>query len=542
MTWKNLSVRYKIALPIVIVGALLLTLSIIQISSLNTVNSSFYRIYNIYTPGALLALNADRDLYQAQLAERTIVMGLTDEKYFELQVHNINQVIQRVNAILEMDVDAATHELLTQFLTTFNAWRPKSLQLTQDVKNGNLDLASATQISTGDLEVDFQKVRDLLDTLGENLGDNSKLLSVKLDDTNTNALATISIISLIAILVTLASAILFPRLIVQPINQVRRALADMSKGEADLTKRLPNVGNDEIGRLSDSFNEFMEGLQTLVKSIAATAHQTKNASGIVDTSATDSSSLAKEYAHEMSMIATAINEMGQAIHEVSANTQQVAEAAKDSESDANQVSGQFNQAMGEIQSLAGSVNDSSVVIQELSEETNNIVSVLGVIKGIAEQTNLLALNAAIEAARAGEQGRGFAVVADEVRSLASKTQQSTGDINDMLEKLKSGVSKAVNSMVTGKEKAEKTVDYASKSEESVSKISETLSNISGNIIQIASAIEEQSAVIQNLNTNIENVNSLSQKSSQQSMDIASSAKQLNEFSDALAKDVSRFRY
>ena len=542
MNWKNTSVRYKIALPIVIVGALLLLLSVIQISSLNTVNSSFHRIYNIYTPAALLTLNADRDLYQAQIAERTIVMGSTDSALFEMQSENIDQVNKRIGALVEMDLDEGTQQLLTRFFVTFNKWRPQSLQLTQDVKNGNIDQATATNISTGELEVAFQEVRELLDVLGEKLGDNSKLLSVKLDETNTSALTTISVISLVAILVTLASAIVFPNLIVRPINLVQNALSEMSKGEADLTQRLPEVGQDEVGKLAASFNVFMCGLQKLVKSIDATATQTKQASTIVDNSAADSRDLASKYAHEMNMIATAVTEMGQAIHEVSANTQQVAEAAKDSETDANLVSSQFNQAMGEIESLAGSVNDSSVVIQELSEETNNIVSVLDVIKGIAEQTNLLALNAAIEAARAGEQGRGFAVVADEVRSLASKTQQSTGDINDMLEKLRAGVDKAVNSMVTGKEKADKTVEYASNSEESVSKISQALANISGNIIQIASAIEEQSSVIQNLNVNIENVNMLSQDSSQQSKEIATSAKQLNGFADALAEDVARFRH
>mgnify|MGYP000069985662 CR=1 FL=1 len=542
MNWKNTSVRYKIALPIVIVGALLLLLSVIQISSLNTVNSSFHRIYNIYTPAALLTLNADRDLYQAQMAERTIVMGSTDSSLFKMQSENIDQVNKRIGALVEMDLDEGTQDLLRRFFVTFNKWRPKSLQLTQDVKNGNIDQATATNISTGELEAAFQEVRELLDVLGEKLGDNSKLLSVKLDETNTSALATITVISLVAILVTLASAIVFPNLIVKPINLVQNALSEMSKGEADLTQRLPEVGQDEVGKLAASFNVFMGGLQKLVKSIDATATQTKQASTIVDNSAADSRDLASKYAHEMNMIATAVTEMGQAIHEVSANTQQVAEAAKDSETDANLVSSQFNQAMGEIESLAGSVNDSSVVIQELSEETNNIVSVLDVIKGIAEQTNLLALNAAIEAARAGEQGRGFAVVADEVRSLASKTQQSTGDINDMLEKLRAGVDKAVNSMVTGKEKADKTVEYASKSEESVSKISQALANISGNIIQIASAIEEQSSVIQNLNVNIENVNMLSQDSSQQSKEIATSAKQLNGFADALAEDVARFRH
>ena len=541
MTWKNISVRYKIALPIVIVGSLLLILSIIQISSLNTVNSSFHRIYNIYTPGALLALNADRDLYQAQLAERTIVMGSTDEKYYELQTHNIDQVTQRVNTILEMDLDGATQDLLSQLLKAFNAWRPKSLQLTQDVKNGNLDLARATQISTGDLEVEFQEVRDLLDVLGENLGDNSKLLSVKLDDTNTNALTIISLISLVAILVTLASAILFPRLIVQPINQVRRALSDMSKGEADLTKRLPDVGNDEIGRLSDSFNDFMEGLQVLVKSIAATAQKTKNASGIVDASAADSSNLSKEYAHEMSMIATAINEMGQAIHEVSANTQQVAEAAKDSENDANQVAGQFNQAMAEIESLAGSVNDSSEVIQELAEETNNIVSVLDVIKGIAEQTNLLALNAAIEAARAGEQGRGFAVVADEVRTLASRTATSTDEIRSKIESLQKGVENALHSVQASQENTQSSIEKVESTVSAMQEVTGYVDEVDQMNAHIATAAEEQSQVTEEINRNVLLIKDLSDNVLELATSITNASNDVSSVSVDIHSQVDQFK-
>ncbi len=196
--------------------------------------------------------------------------------------------------------------------------------------------------------------------------------------------------------------------------------------------------------------------------------------------------------------------------------------------------------MEEIQALANNVDNSGAVIQELVAETTNIASVLDVIKGIAEQTNLLALNAAIEAARAGEQGRGFAVVADEVRTLASKTQQSTGDINVMIEKLRSGVDRAVNSMNESQAKAVSTVEYASKSEGNIRQISGSLLSISDRILQVASAIEEQTSVINNINENLSNAKHLSDQGMQSASSIRQAVDGLNHQASSLRDEVSSF--
>lgn len=187
------------------------------------------------------------------------------------------------------------------------------------------------------------------------------------------------------------------------------------------------------------------------------------------------------------------------------------------------------------------MNHSGQVIEELVEETTKIASVLDVIKGIAEQTNLLALNAAIEAARAGEQGRGFAVVADEVRTLASKTQQSTGDINNMIENLRAGVNKAVESMRGGQEKANSTVEYAKASEESIQDISVSLTSITDSIHQVASAIEEQTSVIDEINTNLSGVKDLSDSGMESAKNIGSSVEGLNQQASNLSNQTSSFK-
>lgn len=243
----------------------------------------------------------------------------------------------------------------------------------------------------------------------------------------------------------------------------------------------------------------------------------------------------------MDMVSTANHEMGLAIQEVSQNTQQVSEEAKNSNVLSKTVATEFRKAMNEIEGLAENVNNSGRLIEDIVEETTNIASVLDVIKGIAEQTNLLALNAAIEAARAGEQGRGFAVVADEVRTLASKTQQSTGDINTMIENLRAGVNNAVESMKEGQNKATLTVEYSQTSEESIKQISNSLTSITDRIYQVASAIEEQTSVIDEINENLTGAKGLSDSGMESAKKTGESVSRLNDLAGRLNDETSNFK-
>ena len=352
-----------------------------------------------------------------------------------------------------------------------------------------MDKNSAGLKSTGVLDKEFESMRDTLDALGELLGKEAKTLQENAKDIKQEVVTKSLILVAIALLITISVAIYFPRLIVGPITELTAVLNQLASGKGDLTKRMPRMGEDEIGKLAFSFNRFMSGMRTLIENIQGVAKEVHDASETLKSGAVKSESISQGYASSMELVSTANHEMGLAIQEVSKNTQQVSEEAKLSNDISIQVSSEFKKAMTEIQELAENVNNSGQVIEELVEETTNIASVLDVIKDIAEQTNLLAINAAIEAARAGEQGRGFAVVADEVRTLASKTQQSTGDINNMIENLRGGVNKAVESMKQGQEKANRTVEYAQTSENSIQQISTSLTSITDRIHQVASAIE-----------------------------------------------------
>jgi len=540
MKLSDIGLAKKLRFPIALVGLLLLFVSVLQISSMQRVSEDFSHINEQYLPAIELVLNADRDLYQAQVAERTLAMGLVSDVYLKMHSENIQQVEDRVTKITKLQVSEKVRNEAKAFLASFSNWRPQSESLVRQIQNQAISIEAATEMSINSLDMVFESMRGKLDILGESLGKEAANLQLEVSDVKADSMRNTVIVVLIALIITISIGVFFPRMIIGPLNNLSVALNELASGRGDLTKRMPRLGNDEIGKLSHSFNKFLSGMQKIMKNVQSVSLEVNSASERLKEGAQDSVSISEKYADSMEMVSTANHEMGLAIQEVSNTTQIVSEEAKSSDKAAKQVAQDFSQAMREIEALADNVSNSGLVIQELVEETTNIASVLDVIKGIAEQTNLLALNAAIEAARAGEQGRGFAVVADEVRTLASKTQQSTGDINDMIENLRNGVNRAVDSMKEGQEKATSTVEYAKKSEENLNHISSSLVNISDQILQVASAIEEQTSVIDEINTNLHGVNELSQHAKQGAESIGNAVQGLSKQSQSLSGQVSQF--
>ncbi|MEE3190362.1 MAG: methyl-accepting chemotaxis protein, partial [Pseudomonadota bacterium] len=279
---------------------------------------------------------------------------------------------------------------------------------------------------------------------------------------------------------------------------------------------------------------------SLVTNVQTVSTQVRGTTEQLEQGAQKSQETTAQFVAELEHVTHANREMEQAIGEVSQSSTRVAEEATNAEKHVREIAEQFRSAVTDIAALASSVSESAGVIRELEQETTGIASLLDVIKGIAEQTNLLALNAAIEAARAGEQGRGFAVVADEVRSLASKTQQATEDINSMIDKLQSGVNRAVNSMQGGEETAERSVETARASESNIGEVSGALVRIKDQVLQVASAIEEQTSVINNINQNLIEARHMSQENQASTRQLVDSVNTLEQNTSDMRKSVSNF--
>jgi methyl-accepting chemotaxis protein len=541
MNWSDLGLTQKILLPILGSGILVVLLSWQQISTLNTMAGAYSHINTQYIPAISLILNADRDLYQAKLSERSLSLGMQDPLLIKDHAENIQQVRDRINQVKSLGISPLSQQMASDYLRSFESWQAESTRLVDGVSNGSIPIDEARHISSGNLDQQFRAMRTLLDTLGESVGNEATLMHEQNETNQVQATRNILMMVAAVIAIIILFSILFPRAIVAPVNKLALELLRLSEGKGDLSMRLDIRGKDEIGKLAINFNHFLDNLQQMIRAIRQVADGVASNSQQLQRSAEQSQKVSAEYSSAMDMVATANEQMGVAIQEVSSNSQQVATEAQHSDKAARQVAHEFGQAMKELQELVSRVNESSSVIQALDAETTNIASVLDVIKGIAEQTNLLALNAAIEAARAGEQGRGFAVVADEVRSLASKTQQSTGNINEMIGRLRAGVDRAVSTMQDSRNKTEQTVVYAERSQASIQQISDSLVTISDRILQVASAIEEQTSVIAHINQNLTEARDLSEQGKDSARHTGHCVSELQSQAGRLLQEVGGFR-
>ena len=329
--------------------------------------------------------------------------------------------------------------------------------------------------------------------------------------------------------------------VVRPLNQTLHALQDIVEGEGDLTRRLDDSSRDEVGQLAQGFNKFAGLVHGIIREMTGYTGRLSASAERLSAVTEETSRGVEQQQHRTDEVVTAVNQMAATGREVASNTAAAADAASNADAAADEGRQVVGQTMEVIDSLSQEVRRAAEVIHRLEDDSESIGGVLDVIRGIAEQTNLLALNAAIEAARAGEQGRGFAVVADEVRTLASRTQESTAEIQNMIERLQTGASEAVKVMEHGTARADESVQQAAKAGSALDAISEAVSVISQMNVQIASAAEEQNAVAEDINKSVVAISEITEQTAAGAQQTASASNELNQLSGQLSDMVRQFR-
>jgi methyl-accepting chemotaxis protein len=319
------------------------------------------------------------------------------------------------------------------------------------------------------------------------------------------------IATVIAVVIIIALLGMLIRVLMQPLHVMTRAMQDIADGEGDLTRRLTIQNHDEFGILGNAFNRFVERIHTSICEVSsATEHVNEVALRVV--SASNSSMVnSDEQANRTNSVAAAINELGAAAQEIARNAAQASNQASDARQlaeDGQQVVDRNIKAMTQLSAM---ISTSSSNIEALNSKTVNIGQILEVITSISQQTNLLALNAAIEAARAGEAGRGFAVVADEVRNLAHRTQESAQQVQTMIEELQIGARDSVSTMSESQRHSLDSVEIANLAGERLNSVTQRIGEIDGMNQSVATATEEQTSVVESINMDITEINTLNQE-------------------------------
>jgi len=349
------------------------------------------------------------------------------------------------------------------------------------------------------------------------------------------------LIGAIALLIGMAIATLISRSITLPLTNAVSAMHDISEGEGDLTKRLPVKGKDELTNLAMAFNQFSEKVRQTVQQVTGSTTQLATSAEEMSYITQQTNQRVQSQMQEIEQVATAMNEMTSTVQEVARHATSAASSAQSADNEAKAGKQVVDNTISSINTLAGEIQQATDIISELERDSESIGSVLDVIKGIAEQTNLLALNAAIEAARAGEQGRGFAVVADEVRTLASRTQESTQEIQGMIEKLQQNAQSAVTAMQNSQHQSQQSVEQAANAGKSLNTITAAVTAISDMNLQIASAAEEQTSVAEEINKNVSNINMVVQETAEGAQQTNTASKELSALSVDLQKLVHQFK-
>ncbi|MAR92560.1 MAG: methyl-accepting chemotaxis protein [Pseudomonadales bacterium] len=542
--FKTLPFKVKFVMPIALLALLFIATGVVGLLVNQSLAEKAVQVGQGHLQEINYLLQADRDLYQAQVAERSIALLAPDNgqiatlkaQYRE----NIDQARERMGRFFNTVPEPALQAYREGFNRAYESWVALTRPALNNPGSARDDSPQAReQIAAS--EERFQTMRGIINELEEKHVALSDVITTSIQQEASDSRATIITMLGVGLIFSAACILLIPPMVVNPLRLLSQRMRDIASGKGDLTARLDIQQRDEIGVIVTAFNQLMDKMQALVAQTKAIAEDVADQT---EAAAEDAKANreANEYQHEaLTLVATAVNEMASAIHEVARNTSDVAEEAKSASGQSEQGQKVVYETIRQIQALSKQVQSAAELIAHVEQEADNVNSVIDVIGGVAEQTNLLALNAAIEAARAGEQGRGFAVVADEVRTLASRTQESTQDIQRMLQNLQQGVKDAVAAMNSSRESARTTVTTTEGAGAALDDIKEAVTNISKMTIQIAAAAEEQSEVTEDINRNLTQIQTYSDTSSEMAEKNLVTSRGLNQAAQQLRKSVRNFK-
>ncbi|MDX2503829.1 MAG: methyl-accepting chemotaxis protein [Gammaproteobacteria bacterium] len=558
MNWlSNLSIRYRLWL---LTSVLIIIMIAISIFGMAVSKSSQQNMRVLYEDPMTHTRNAGIAIDALQRTREEILLAMQhdpDGKFAQMHDHETSAHIFKIqNAIKDLK---GSVKLITGAVFQTDTEGPEVDHLKDMVKKIDTYLEHGLQPIIQKLEKkEFNQANQwLLANLNSKKGSDFGALNialhgfVKLNDKEAVELFTSSEadyqntvqLEVVLIIIGVVVGFVLSWLIIRGIDVAVSELHDVTNeyAEGDFSREISYSGKDELGRVCEAFNKMGGQFRHLLSEISDSVHQLASASQETSAITQKTQQGLSKQQNKTTDVATAMNEMTMSMSEVKNNADQAAEAARICEQEANQGMAVVSETISAIRAVSAEVENAAATIQGVEQDTEKMGSILDVIKGVAEQTNLLALNAAIEAARAGEQGRGFAVVADEVRTLASRTQESTQEIHTMIERLQSGSRSAVTVMNRSKEQAESSVKQSNKADESLKSINTAVNTILEMNTDIAISADKQSSVADNINKNIVSINQVAEETVLGSEQTAASSEELARLASHLQSMVGRYK-
>jgi methyl-accepting chemotaxis protein len=540
MNLRKLTIARRAGLGFTLISLLVAVLGWFALVQMSAIRQSEVEVETNWLP----SMRVVNDIREIMLRVRTISLRMAldnDPKNvptYRSQLDVRNQDLTKKLAILDKFVDTLEERALSDQFRVSLAEYQKAMDQSF-VLAGQNDTAALNKL----LLVDMKQI---VDGSGKQLNDLADFYAARVDEEGKAAESQyntsreiVLIFVVLAALATIGLALWLTRSIVRPLE--RAVLAAEYVAQGDLTHDIVADGEDEVTRLLRALGTMQDNLRTAMRHIGSSASQLASAATELNSVTEDSYRGLHQQNAEIDQAATAINEMTSAVEEVARNAVSTSDASNHSSASAQAGQTRVIETVQSIQTLTENVHATSALVQNLADQSQDIGKVLDVIRSIAEQTNLLALNAAIEAARAGESGRGFAVVADEVRALAHRTQQSTLEIDSMVNAMRSGSAQALESMNTSRDRAGSTLVLAQGAGESLTEITSSINQISERNLVIASAAEEQAQVAREVDRNIVNIRDLSTQSTEGANQISASSHELSRLAADLNQVVARFK-